>query len=118
MPLYTYTTKDGVSVDRFYRMGEAPESVRLAGKRAIRDYTARSRSSADPHQGWDHNKLAVHPAQIPKLKKLLRERGCRETAFDHRTGSCYVEDRKHRREICRARGLVDLDGGYGDWTGR
>jgi len=57
--------------------------------------------------------LAVHPKQIPEARDFLKARGVQDTQFDS-WGRPKLVSRKHRKDVCRAFGVHDLDGGYGD----
>lgn len=54
----------------------------------------------------------VHPDQIPEASRYLAERGA-ETDFTP-DGSAIWRSREHRKRYCRAMGLYDRNGGYGD----
>lgn len=56
--------------------------------------------------------LAVHPDQIPETEVMLARKGLR-CKFDE-YGRPELTDRKHRRDIIKAFGHFDRDGGYGD----
>jgi hypothetical protein len=100
-------------------MSRIPKFIKVGGLVAQRDYRAEhcgvvgtKKTHCRPNMA-----LGVHPRQIPELQRLLKRRGVRATQFDQRTGDCLVEDRSHVNDICKARGMRNQDGGYGDFCG-
>lgn len=57
----------------------------------------------------------IDPEDIPAAKDYLAQHGVR-TEFTP-AGDPVFRDRRHRYEHCKAVGLVDRDGGFGDYTG-
>jgi len=56
--------------------------------------------------------MAVHPAQIEEATASAKAKGV-PTEFD-REGSPVFTSRAHRKAYCRAYGVHDRSGGYGD----
>jgi hypothetical protein len=52
-------------------------------------------------------------SQVPEMRQMIRARGIRGVrVLDN--GQLEITSRRGRRDLLRARGLVDNDGGYGD----
>lgn len=123
MPTYCYrTTTDDAdgTVERDFAMGKAPKFIRVNGRKAYRSLQAEAPCVVGTKalHCRAHEALGVHPKQIREMQELLRRKGVRATQYDPKTGDCLVENRTHVNEICRARGMRNQDGGYGDWCGR
>lgn len=56
-----------------------------------------------------------HASQVPAMNAFLEEKGVSGARFLP-DGRVRFESRQARNEFCRARGLIDQDGGYGDVT--
>lgn len=54
--------------------------------------------------------------EVDAAQKESARRGV-PTEFDRNTGQAIFRSRGHRKEFCKAYGLIDRDGGYGDHTG-
>jgi len=119
MPTYCYRTAEGEIVERFFQMGEAPPTLRVNGKKAVRDFRA---EQCGPHAApstyddriWS-NTMAVHPRQVGELRKFYKDR----LGYDvpvHADGRVELPARssRRRREICLCRGFHDFDAGYSD----
>ena len=52
-------------------------------------------------------------AQVPEMRAMLRERGI-QGVYVRDNGQLEITSRRGRRDLLRARGLVDADGCYGD----
>ena len=66
------------------------------------------------HAKWPvlSDAAGVNPAQIPEAKRELAAKGVKVDFTND--GRAIFTDPKHRREVCRAMGLFDRNGGYGD----
>jgi hypothetical protein len=62
----------------------------------------------------ESDSLGCHPEQAAEFNEEMRRGGVRGVYFDPRTGACTVESRKAQRDACKAFGLINKDGGYGD----
>lgn len=89
-----YTLADGTEVMRDFRAEHAP---RHAG--------------ADLYPLFS-DAMGVHPAQIPEMRRLARQRGV-PTEFT-KDGRAVLTSRGHRKDFGEAFGFFDKDGGYGD----
>lgn len=117
---FCYELPDGRIVRREARIGHEPRTIRVGGKVGLRDFQAEARLSgrrSGDKQCRTSVDLGVHPKQIPAIQNLLERRGVTATQFDKGTGDCYIQNRKHRNDILKARGMRDQDAGYGDWAG-
>lgn len=56
--------------------------------------------------------IACHPDQIPEMRASLEAAGVKAEIDSH--GRVIMTSRAHKREICKAMGMFDRDGGYGD----
>lgn len=116
MPLYSYTTDDGDTFEFPFPMKKQPDFVQVGdGRIAYRDIAADWRGRhADNTEGWPiHSDAAgCHPDQIPEMQAHLASRGVKADYTPD--GRVILENRGHRRQVLRALGLHDRDGGYGD----
>lgn len=101
-------------------MSRIPKFIVVDGKRGKRWQAAEGVKDVGTKRthGCESMKLGVHPKQIPRLQRMLADRGVRPTQFNPKTGDCVVQDRTHCNEIMRARGMRLQNAGYGDWAGR
>lgn len=120
MVTYCFETPRGNVIERLFRMGKAPKFVRLGGIKCFRSFQAEGCGALGTKRVHCRPSLdlGVHPRQIGELQRLLKSRGVRDTQFDARTGDCLVENRTHRNEILKARGMRNEWGGHGDWCGK
>ena len=58
--------------------------------------------------------LGVHSSQAAEFNERARIRGNTGVYYDPASGDCYFSSRRARKDEAKARGVVDLDGGYGD----
>lgn len=54
-----------------------------------------------------------HPSQVASMNEYLHKRGVVGANF-RPDGKVEFRTRRARRDFCKARGLVDFDGGFGD----
>ena len=107
MPTYCFTTKGGVTVERQFPRGEAPESVRAGGKVAGRDFRA-EHVKTSPTVGWPMQPCVgsgVNAADAGKLRKFLKDRGCPTEVT--RDGDPVYRNKSHRDKALKLRGLHD-----------
>ena len=107
MPTYCYKSKGGVTVERQFPMGEAPESVQTDdGENAFRDYRA-EQVKVPATSGWPIECVAsgVNATDAGKLRKFFKDRGCPTEVT--RDGDPIYRDRAHRDRALRLRGLHD-----------
>ena len=107
MMVYCYST-DCRTVERVFRMGEAPATVRLDdGTVASRDYRA-ERIGVPARSGWPIECLAsgVNVSQADELRKFFREHGCSDVRVSA-DGNPVYESASQRKRALKARGLVD-----------
>ena len=113
MPMYCYTTKAGQTVERFFAMGQAPQQVRVAGRRATRDFVAEG-SKTHPAGNWPmySDNLGVNPDQIPEVEAHSVAIGI-PTHFNSE-GQAILTSPGHRKRYAEALGFFDRNGGYSD----
>lgn len=107
MPFYCYADDTGKIHDRFFRMGDAPQSIRLDdGRVAVRDIAA-EHVSVPSSFGWPLECIAsgVHPSQAGELRDYLRRAGVPTEVT--RDGNPVYTSAQHRRRALKARGMHD-----------
>ena len=107
MPTYVYTTKAGVTVERHFPRGEAPESVRVKGKIARRDFRA-EHVKVPATTGWPMEPCVgsgVNAADAGKLRKFFKDRNCPTEVT--RDGDPVYRSKAHRDRALKLRGLHD-----------
>lgn len=113
MTVYSYTNKDGHTIDRDYPMGKQPKKVVVDGKHYHRNLAA---EMAGPRacDAWPmkSDALAIHPKQVKEYRQALKKKGV--SADFTKDGRMILESRGHRRSVLRALNYYDKDGGYGD----
>lgn len=119
MPTYCYKLPTGRIVERQAPMRRIPQSVRVDGLVAQRCHAAESPAvlGTSKIHARESDGYGCHPNQVPELQRLLKSKGVRDTQFTQ-TGACVVQDRAHGNEMMKARGMKNLDAGYGDWNGK
>lgn len=79
-------------------------------------YSARRARKAELwRKGLRSVAAGVSAAQVPEAQAQADRRGLR-VRYDPQTGDAIFPDRAARKATCRAIGLVDRDGGFGDCT--
>ncbi|MGH2272166.1 hypothetical protein ACQ9LF_10235 [Anaerohalosphaeraceae bacterium U12dextr] len=114
MPQYCFTDDQDHTICRFYPLGKAPRQVRLGKTVFKRNLRAEHAGTRHTPGNWPMKSDAagVHPSQIKE-------------AYDHSVrigiptqfapdGRAIFTGREHRKNYCRAIGLHDRNGGYGD----
>lgn len=122
--LYLFEAKDGEQIEREYPMtGDIPWDITVGGKRFQRQVTG-GRLSFAPFTKRAHTSpgkstwplhsdaAAVHPSQIAEAKAFDEKHGVK-TDYD-KDGRPVFTSKGHRKRYCRAHGLHDRNGGYGD----
>lgn len=74
-----------------------------------------SRITRAYERGLISRSAGCHSSQVEQKNKFLESRGVKGARF-LKDGNVRFESRAARNDFCRARGLVDFDGGYGDVT--
>lgn len=86
-----------------------------SGALACREYPSEvSKAKKSGTAGWPmlSDAAGCHPDQIPEFQAALKKRNA--GADYERDGRVWLTDRAHRKKVCRAMELKDLNGGYGD----
>lgn len=114
MPRYCYSDDDGNTIIRVYPMSKIPKQFRLGGKVFKRDIRAEHGGRKHTPGTWPMKSDAagVHPDQIAEARAHSIEAGV-PTDFTP-DGRAILTSRKHRKDYCRAIGMHDRNGGYGD----
>ena len=106
MPAYCYKTLTGRVIDRVFRVGKAPQRIRVDGQVAVR-------SIVDEHKmfpstrGWPLVCVAsgVHPDQAGELRSYLRGHGVPTDVTPD--GDPVYRNPAHRKKALKARGMHD-----------
>ena len=108
MPTYCYSNEDGDSEQKFYQMGEAPDSITINGKVAKRDFGIEQGGRHRGGEGYPfiNRALSCHPSQREEYMKECRKRGV-PTHYD-KTGGCKIEDAGHYKKLRKAFGYRDM----------
>jgi hypothetical protein len=107
MPIYCFSTNEGETVERFFRMGEAPQSIRLdSGQVATRDYRA-ERIGMPARKGWPIECFAsgVHANQAGELREFFRRHG--ESIHVTSDGNPVYTSPAQRKRALKLRGMCD-----------
>ena len=106
MPSYCYTAPTGETVERFFSMGDAPQTIQLDGQKAKRDYQA-EHVGVPATKGWPLVCYAsgVHPKQAQELRDGLRKAGVATEVSA--SGDPIYTSAIHRKKALAARGLHD-----------
>lgn len=107
MPIYCYTTIDGQTEERIFRMGEAPESINLDdGRIATRDFGA-EHLPRNAGSGWPMVCCAsgVNAAQAGELRDFFSRNGCPTEVTAG--GDPVYRSAEHRKKALKLRGFVD-----------
>lgn len=120
MPAYCYTTDDGEVVERVYPMGKAPRKIKLRdGRTANRNFAVEHSAPVPTTDAcWPlySRALGVPPESVAEHTKFFADRGipCEFKENKHGMYDMKLNSRQHRRQVLRAVGMHDRDGGYGD----
>lgn len=116
MPMYCFTSDDGVFVHDLYPMNDIPATVTVEGRMFLRQEIClhSGLQSSDP---WPQNSCAMGVGldQVKSAERRASEAGV-PTKFHPGTGDAIFTSRKHRHDFCRVNGFFDRDAGYGDPT--
>lgn len=104
------------TIERTFRMGRAPVSVRVGAKRYVRDVPAEWRKRPNTNACWPmkSDALGVLDSQVDEAAAHLAEQGVPTEFTNDGTGRCVVRSRGHRNRIMEVLGIHDRDAGYGD----
>lgn len=94
-------------------LDDGTEAVRDVAAELARDYGVRQRQASRNLGAWPmtSNALGCHPEQVDSYRDFIRSQGL--TGVDVlANGSVRISDRRARRELLRACGMRDNDGGY------
>lgn len=109
MPTYAYETPSGEIIERYYRMGEAPDKILLGkGRTAKRCYQAEVRPRKNTEGAWPMEPCVasgVHPDQAGDLRRYLADRGCKTEVTPQ--GDPVYRSPQHRKRALRLRGMHD-----------
>jgi hypothetical protein len=120
MPVYCYTTKEGVTIDRVFSMGKAPKRVRVGPRRwAARDIVAEHRGFKNTPGNWPMEgsfASTIHPDQHGQYAEAMKKAGVPTNYVPEKSGllAPVFRSRGHRRRYAEVVGHYDRDGGYGD----
>lgn len=104
---YCYKTSDGEIHERPFARGEAPETIRIDGKVARRDYRS-ERIGVPSTAGWPMAPCVasgVNAGQAEELREYFKKNGCpTEVSPD---GDPIYRDKAHRVKALKLRGFCD-----------
>ena len=66
---------------------------------------------------WKSRSIGCHPSDVKAHNEELKRKGV-QNAHIGPDGHAVAHCRKGRNELLKAYGMIDRDGGYGDYTGR
>lgn len=112
MPLYRYKCDNGHITEQWFNMDAVTKDVQcpMCGKTAAREYGARTQGTTT----WPlySDAMGVAPSQVQQAMTDAHQKGVKlEFTSD---GRAIFQSAKHRREVCRAYGMIDRNGGYSD----
>jgi len=108
MPTYCYQTRNGVTFDRVFPIGQAPRVIRSKGHVAHRSFQAEHAGSRDvTAANWPMECVAsgVHVLQSDELREHFRKSGVPTEVS--RDGNPIYRNAQHRRRALKSRGMVD-----------
>lgn len=116
MPMYCFTSDDGVVFHDLYPMGDIPKTVTVGGKKFHRMEIC-VHSGVRGNDPWPQYSCAVGVGvdQVNSAERGAAEAGV-PTKFHPLSGDAIFTSRKHRNDFCKALGFFDGDAGYGDPT--
>jgi len=106
MPVFCYRTRLGKKIDRVFRIGQAPKSIRVGGTKATRSIMDENKF-VPPTQGWPITCVAsgVNAAQAGELRAHLADAGVPTDVTPD--GDPVYRNAAHRKKALKARGLHD-----------
>ncbi len=118
MPLYCFTSKEGETIEEFFRMGKSPEALFRwrrkddLYKRKVKFFRDRAAEwSGGPASGdkgeWPIECYAsgVHASQAQELREHFKSHGCPTEVTND--GDPIYRDHQHRKRALKCRGLHD-----------
>ena len=104
------------TVERTFRIGKAPTSITVRGKRYLRDIAAEWAGRRIKNACWPmkSDALGVLDSQTDEAAKHLADSGVPTEFTKDGTGRCIVKSRGHRNRVMAVLGIHDRDAGYGD----
>lgn len=115
MPFYSYTTLEGRTVERKFRMGKAPRSISMGdGTQAFRDIVAdfNGRRAICSTYPFTSDAAGVHPSQVAAARAQSVKDGV-PLQFT-KDGAAVFESASQRRKYLKSVGLYDRNAGYSD----
>lgn len=110
MPTYCYRTPDGQAYERFYRMGVAPQTIRVRDEQkrwhvATRDFATEQGGQQNGRGNWPLNCVAggVHANEVSRHRANCARAGLNVTVEND--GSVTIPSQKEYRRYCRHFGL-------------
>lgn len=106
MPRYRYINEDGERDERVCDLGKAPETIKINGKKAWRDFKAEM-VGVPATKGWPLECIGsgVNASQAGELRQYLADKGVpTEVTSD---GNPVYRNANHRKKALRARGMFD-----------
>ena len=116
-----YVNKYGEWFERFFHPGKTAPNTLKVGKIVYQRDTSLMPVVIGGKTGdraWPliSDAAGVHPSQVGEAVADARAKGV-PTEFT-KDGGAVFRSRQHRKEFCKAYGMPDKSGGYGDYTGK
>ena len=107
------------TVARLFHAGEQPNEIQHDGTTCFLCGGAGSSAVVGVGSLWEIDSYGAGcvKSQVPEFQADSVKIGI-PTEFDKKTGQAKFTSRQHRKQYMAAKGLVDNEGGYGDYTGQ
>lgn len=115
MPVYCFTDKRGVTVERFMQP-PAPQFVMVDGRKYERDFAAENAGRTFLGDLWPQtsDSLGCNPKQRKQYARAAAEAGI-PTEYNE-LGQAVLHSRDHRQRLMKFAGLQDFGGCDGGWA--
>lgn len=107
MPIFCFTSDEGVTVERFLPFGKAPKRVHIEGHPYMRDYRA-EQVKVPPLSGWPMPPCVgsgVNADQAQELRDFFSKHNCATEVT--RDGDPIYRSKSHRARALKLRNMAD-----------
>ena len=107
MPMYCFSSPDGVTIERHFHHDDIPEVVMEGKVKYARNVVAEHGGFEASHAGWPikSDAAGIHPSQETEMREYLRKRGA-DCEFT-RDGRAVFTSRAHRRQVLKVMNYID-----------